>query len=64
MDSYHRYLKEMGDIRLLTVEEEKDITKTVFMGHGGNDTRCTSRSRARRTKKENPLNKQSMQRIN
>ena len=33
MDSYHRYLKEMGDIRLLTVEEEKDITKTVFMGH-------------------------------
>lgn len=33
LDSYHLYLKEMGEIKLLTIEEEKDITKTVFMGH-------------------------------
>ncbi len=32
-DNYHRYLKEMGEIKLLTPEEEKDITKKVFMGH-------------------------------
>lgn len=32
-DNYHRYLKEMGEIRLLTPDEEKDITKKVFMGH-------------------------------
>lgn len=32
-DNYHRYLKEMGEINLLTIDEEKDITKKVFMGH-------------------------------
>lgn len=32
-DNYHRYLKEMGEINLLTLDEEKDITKKVFIGH-------------------------------
>lgn len=33
LDSYHLFLKEMGDIKLLTLEEEKEITKTIFLGH-------------------------------
>ncbi|MDY0209839.1 MAG: sigma-70 family RNA polymerase sigma factor [Acholeplasma sp.] len=33
LDSYHLFLKEMGDIRLLTLEEEKEVTKAIFMGH-------------------------------
>ena len=33
LDSYHMYLKEMGDYKLLSAEEEKEITKNVFLGH-------------------------------